>query len=168
MRLQRWLLALLLTLMAMPVAADMKIGVVDLRQAVFSSKAAEDFSMLLQGQMQEDEERVRQARDEAQQLQRRLESDGAMMSDSERQRLESEFQQKAQRFQQLQGQFEQAVTQRQQQFIQQASPLVDAAMEEILEERDLDMILPSEAVIYVRPDYDLTEELIERLNAEVE
>ncbi|TVP54992.1 MAG: OmpH family outer membrane protein [Halomonadaceae bacterium] len=165
---RKGMLALLLALVALPASAEMKIAVVDLRQAVFSSNAATEFTELLQGQMQSEETRVRSAQEEARKLQQRLEQDGAMMNDSERQRLTSQYEQKVQEFQQLRGQFDQVVNQRQQQFLQQARPLVDAAMEAILEEYQLDLILPAEAVVYVTPDRDLTDELRRRLNQEVE
>jgi len=167
MIIRKLVMGALIAMLAMPAVAEMKIAVIDLRQAVFSSKAAEDFSELLQGELRSEENQVRQAQQEAQKLQDRLEKDGAMMNDAERERLSQEFDQKVRQFQQMKGRFDQAVNQRQQQFLQQARPLVDAAMEQILEEHQLDLILPSEAVVYVTPDRDLTEELIERLNAQM-
>lgn len=168
MTMRKGMLAVLFALVALPASAQMNIAVVDLRQAVFSSNAANEFTELLQGELQSEENQVRAAQEEARKLQKRLEQDGAMMNDSERQRLSGQYEQKVQEFQQLRGQFDQMVNQRQQQFLQQARPLVDAAMEAILEEYELDLILPAEAVVYITPERDLTEELRRRLNQEVE
>ncbi|MDX1588964.1 MAG: OmpH family outer membrane protein [Oleiphilaceae bacterium] len=168
MTMRKGILLLLLALLAAPASAEMNIGVVDLRQAVFSSKAAEDFTDRLQGQLQSEEQEVRRVQEEAQKLQQRLEQDGAMMNDSERESLSQQYQQKVQEFQQLRNRFDQMVNRRQQQFLQQSRPLVDEAMEAILEKHELDLILPAEAVIYVTPDRDLTEELRQRLDKEVE
>jgi len=41
-------------------------------------------------------------------------------------------------------------------------------MEKLLEQHDLDLIIPAEAVIYVKPDLDLTDDMIELLNAQAE
>jgi outer membrane protein len=56
------------------------------------------------------------------------------------------------------------VNQRKQAFLEQARPEVDAAVKELLEENNLDMILPSEAVVYVKPEMNLTSQLLEKLN----
>lgn len=156
-------LLLLLTL-ALPVAAELKIGVVDLRRAVFTSEEAAEFTKKLQEQFSGEEEAIRKVQEEAQTMRDRLETDGAMMNDTERGKATREFESKAREFNQLRQRLDQAVSQQRQQFLQQAQPEIDAAMQRILEERDLDLILPREAVVYAKPDMDLTEELIERLN----
>ena len=163
-RLRSMVMGMALLILAVPASAEMNIGVIDLRQAVFSSDAAEEFGMLLQDELEEEERAIMGLQEEAQEMQQRLESDGAMMSEAEREGMEQELEQKVQEFQQRRGQFEQVVGQQQQQFLQQARPLVDAVMEDLLSEYDLDLILPAEAVIYVKPDRDYTEEMIERLN----
>lgn len=162
------LVALMLLLTAMPVLAEKKIGVVNLRDAVFSSEAGSEFGDVIQGDLKEEQESIRGLEDEAKELQERLESDGSMMNESERSDLESKFESKAREYQQRRARFEQAVNQRQQQFLQQSRPTVDAAMEKLLEKHDLDLIIPAEAVIYAKPDMDLTDEMIELLNEEAE
>ena len=37
-------------------------------------------------------------------------------------------------------------------------------VKELLEENNLDLILPSEAVVYVKPEMNLTSQLLEKLN----
>lgn len=156
--------ALVLLLAAMPVLAENRIGVVNLREAVFSSDAGDEFGEVIQGELKKEEERIRKLEQEAKELQERLESDGSMMNESERNDLQSDFEEKAREYQQRRSRFEQAVNQRQQQFLQQSRPTVDAAMEKLLEKHELDLIIPAEAVIYAKPDMDLTDEMIELLN----
>ncbi|OZB18887.1 MAG: hypothetical protein B7X58_03105 [Marinobacter sp. 34-60-7] len=144
--------------------AETRIGVVDLRQALFSSEDAQAFSQKLQQDFAGDEQRVREAQTAARQLQERLEKDGAMMNESERQELAGQFQQKVQEFNSLKQRLDSTVNQRKQQFLEQSRPEVDAAVKELLEENDLDLILPSEAVVYVKPEMNLTEQLLEKLN----
>lgn len=168
MTMRKGILVLLMALVALPASAELNVGVVDLRQAVFSSKAAEDFTGKLQEQLESEENEVRRVQEEARKLQQRLEQDGAMMNDSERERLSGQYQEKVQEFQQKRNRFDQMVNRQQQKFLQESRPLVDEAMEAILEKHKLDLILPAEAVVYVTPDRDLTEELRQRLDREVE
>ena len=156
--------ALMLLLAAAPVLAENRIGVVNLREAVFSSDAGSEFGDVIQGELKEEQESIKALEEEAKELQERLKSDGSMMNEAERSDLQSEFEQKAREYQQRRARFEQAVSQRQQQFLQQSRPAVDAAMEKLLDQHDLDLIIPGEAVIYVKPDLDLTDEMIELLN----
>jgi len=136
---------MMLLLAAMPVLAENRIGVVNLREAVFSSDAGSEFGDVIQGELKKEQESIKALEDEAKELQKRLKTDGSMMNESERSDLESKFQQKAREYQQRRARFEQAVNQRQQQFLQQSRPAVDAAMEKLLEQHDLDLIIPAEA-----------------------
>ncbi|MDY6840388.1 MAG: OmpH family outer membrane protein [Pseudomonadota bacterium] len=149
---------------SVPAMAETRIGVVDLRQALFSSDDARTFSESLQKDFAGDEVRVREAQEEARKLQERLEKDGAMMNESERNKLASEFQQKAKEFNALKQRLDSTVNQRKQAFLEQARPDVDAAVKELLEENNLDLILPSEAVVYAKPGINLTDQLLDKLN----
>ena len=108
--------------------------------------------------------KVREVQEEARKLKERLEKDGAMMNESERNKLTGEFQEKVKEFNFLKQRLDSAVAQRKQAFLEQARPEVDLAVEELLEENNLDIILPSEAVVYVKPEMNLTPQLLEKLN----
>lgn len=155
---------LMALLVSAPALAETKIGVVDLRQALFSSKEAQAFSARLQQDFSGEEAKVREAQEAARELKERLEQDGAMMNESERNRLATEFQQKVQEFNALKQRLDQTVANRKQSFLEEARPDVDAAVRELMEEHELDIILPSEAVVYVKPDMNLTEQLLEKLD----
>ncbi len=150
--------------LSMPALAETRIGVVDLRQALFSSDEAQSFSDQLEQEFAGTEAQVREAQQEARELQERLQKDGAMMNESEREQLTAEFQQKAQAFTRQKQQLDQTLNRRKQAFLEDARPEVDAAVKALMEEHDLDMILPSEAVVSVKPELNLTEELLDKLN----
>lgn len=160
----RAVVALMVLLFTVPALAETRIGVVDLRQALFSSNSAQAFSEQLQQDFAEDEAKVRAAQEEARQLKERLEKDGAMMNEAERNSLATEFQEKVQEFNFLRQRLDSTVASRKQAFLEQARPSVDAAVKELLEENGLDLILPSEAVVYVKPELNLTQQLLEKLN----
>lgn len=144
--------------------AETRVGVVDLRQALFSSSDAQAFSEQMQRDFADEEARVREAQEAARNMQERLEKDGAMMNESERNQMTAEFQEKVKEFNFLKQRLDSTVANRKQQFLEQARPEVDAAVQELLEEHNLDLVLPSEAVVYVKPDMNLTDELLEKLN----
>jgi len=156
--------AALLLACSLPASAETRIGVVDLRQALFSSNDAQSFSQQLEQDFGDDEAKVREVQQEAQKLQERLQKDGAMMNEAERKELSGQFQRKVQEFNQLKQRLDATVNQRKQQFVENARPEVDAAIKELLEENNLDLILPSEAVVYAKPDMNLTEALLNKLN----
>ena len=150
--------------LSFPAMAETRIGVVDLRQALFASNSAKTFSEKLQRDFAGDEVEVREAQEKARAMQDRLQKDGAMMNDSEREKLAGEFQQTVQQFNAMKQRLDTTVSQRKQTFLEAARPQVDVAVKELLDENDLDIILPSEAVVYVKPDLNLTEQLLEKLN----
>lgn len=84
--------ALLMLAAAVPATAQERIGVVNLREAVFSSDAGAEFGDVIKGQLKEEQKAIKQLESKAQDMQERLKSDGAMMNESERKDLESRFQ----------------------------------------------------------------------------
>lgn len=164
MFIRRVMAGLLVLAVAVPALAETRIGVVDLRQALFSSDDAQVFSEQLQKDFSGDEAKVRQIQEEARSLKERLETDGAMMNESERNKLATEFQEKVKEFNFLKQRLDSTVASRKQAFLENARPQVDQAVKELLEENNLDLILPSEAVVYANPEMDLTGELLEKLN----
>lgn len=159
-----FLAAVVALLMSAPALADTKIGVVDLRQALFSSQEAQAFSQQLQQDFSSDEARVRETQEAARKLKEQLEQDGAMMNESERNRLSTQFQEKVREFNLLKQRLDSTVANRKQSFLESARPEVDAAVQELMDEHDLDLILPSEAVVFAKPDMNLTDQLLEKLD----
>lgn len=158
------LVAVIAMLISAPAMAQSTIGVVDLRQALFSSKDAQAFSARLQQDFAQEEAKVRETQEAAREMKERLEQDGAMMNESERNQLAARFQEKVKEFNFLKQKLDSTVADRKQAFLEEARPQVDAAVQELVKEHDLDIILPSEAVVYVKPDMNLTGQLLEKLD----
>lgn len=157
---------LLSALLAAPVSAvaETKIGVVNLRQALFSSNEARSFTEKLQDDFADEEESVREAQEEARKVKERIEKDAAMMNEEERKQLANEFQEALKEFNYRKEKLDSAVSKRKQEFLEKARPEVDEAVKELLEEENLDLVLPAEAVVYARPTMDLTNKLLQKLN----
>lgn len=165
MRLARYVLPLVLLAFSAATYAETKMGIVDIRTALFSTKSAKKFTEDLKKDFSDDEKKVREAQEGAKKIKDRLEKDGSLMSDAERTRLAGDFESKAKDFNFLKNKLETGISTRQQSFLQENKPLVDQGLEEILKEQKLDLILPREAVIYSAPSLDITQALIDKLNA---
>ncbi|MBS3804948.1 MAG: OmpH family outer membrane protein [Oleiphilaceae bacterium] len=159
-----FLTGLLAVMVSVPTLAETRIGVVDLRKALFSSENAQVFSQQLQRDFASEETKVRETQEAAQKLKDRLEKDSAMMNESERQQLTAEFQNKVREFNGLKQRLDSTVASRKQEFLEEARPGVDAAVRELVDENNLDIMLPAEAVVFAKPTMDLTESLLEKLN----
>jgi len=145
--------------------AETKIGVVDIRAALFSSDAAKAFSQEMEGEFKTQEMEVRAVQESGQKLQERIKKDAAIMSDSERTKLALELEEKAKEFKYLKGKLDKAVSIKKQDFIQSSKPKVDEVLKDLVESEKYDLIMPREAVIYSAQSFDVTAKVIEKLNA---
>ena len=145
--------------------AEIKIGVVDIRAALFSSDAAKAFSQSMASEFKTQEMEVRAVQESGQKLQERIKKDAAIMSDTERTKLALELEEKAKEFKYLKGKLDSAVSTKKQAFIQESKPKVDEVLKSLVETENFDLIMPREAVIYSAQSFDVTAKVIEKLNA---
>ena len=150
---------------SLPAFAESKIGVVDIRAALFSSDAAKEFSQRLSAEFKTQEMEVRSVQESGHKLQERLKKDAAIMSDTERTQIAAQLEEKAQEFKYLKGKLDSAVASKKQAFLQQSKPKVDIVLKELVEADKYDLIFPRESVIYSVQTLDITGKVIERLNA---
>ncbi len=165
MKLLRNLFLTCFFVVSLPVFAEAKIGVVDIRAALFSSNAAQAFSQSLSDEFKTQEMEVRSVQESGHKLQEKLKKDAAIMSDTERTKLASELEEKAKEFKYLKGKLDNAVAKRKQSFLQESKPKVDEVLKELVEAEKFDLILPREAVVYSGQALDITAKVIEKLNA---
>jgi outer membrane protein len=145
--------------------AETKIGVVDIRAALFSSDSAKAFSQKMEGEFKTQEMEVRAVQESGQKLQERIKKDAAIMSDTERTKLALQLEEKAKEFKYLKGKLDNAVATKKQEFIQSSKPKVDEVLKDLVESEKYDLIMPREAVIYSAQSFDVTAKVIEKLNA---
>ncbi|MGB8713784.1 MAG: OmpH family outer membrane protein [Onishia taeanensis] len=145
-------------------AAD--IAVLDWRQALLESDDAQQSMSELQNQIGSQQQEAEALGQEVQQLQQRLQRDGATMSESQRQAAVQELQEKGGRFQQLRRQVVQARKQSEQQFMQQAQPRLERAVDQIIDRHDIEVLVDRNGVIQAKGDLlDVTDEVTEILNS---
>lgn len=150
---------------SLPAFAEAKIGVVDIRAALFSSDAAKAFSKSIAGDFKTQEMEVRSVQEAGHKLQERIKKDAAIMSDTERTKLALQLEEKAKEFKYLKDKLDKAVSARKQVFLQESKPKVDIALKEIVDSGKFDLIFPRESVVYSGQSLDITAQVIEKLNA---
>lgn len=163
-KMKLWLAAITLSLLAGGAAAELRIGVIDQERVLFGSDAAAGVSEELQAEFGAQQQEIQALERDITEMRERGESDAALMSDDEIASMNEDIQAKLQEREQLVRQLQQAQQQRQQAFVEEYEEQVTAILEAIVQERELDLLISSDEVLYARPDLDITSEALERFN----
>lgn len=146
------------------VAAEGKIGLLDVRAALFSSDAAQAFTDQMVDQFKQQDLEVRAVGEEGQKLELRLKNDAAIMSDSERTKMASDLEAKIQEYKYLKSKLDNALAEKRQIFLGESKPKLDQVINELVAEQKLDLLLPREAALYANETMDYTAQVVEKLN----
>ncbi|MCK0751685.1 MULTISPECIES: OmpH family outer membrane protein [Chromohalobacter] len=153
-----------MSVLSMPAMAN-EVGVIDWRQALLDSDAAQRSMNELKNQIGDKKQRAESLSQELQQLQQKLQQDGAVMSDAERKSAQQELRTKGSEFQQLRQQIQSMQQKKEQSFMQSAKPKLDRAIEQVVERHDLDLVVDRDAVVYSEDGLDVTEEVTRIFNS---
>jgi len=145
-------------------SAEIKIGLIDVRAALFASNSAKAFGEQLVKQFKKQDMEVRAVQEAGKKLETRLKNDSAIMSDSERAQLTSELDEKIQEFKYLKGKLDSAIGKRRQTFLNSSKPKLDKVINEIVKEEKLDLLLARESAMYAVESLDYTAKVIAKLN----
>jgi len=146
-------------LVAGPAFADMKIAVLNYQMALLESDAV-DAEKKFGPQLT----KLKTLESSAKGIQDRLMAGGDKMQQGERERLELEFKQKARDFQFQSKELNEAKAVADRDMLKQLKPKLDSAVEEVIKKGAYDLVFERGAVIDVKPQYDITRQVIERMN----
>ncbi|KZX78966.1 hypothetical protein A3715_09070 [Oleiphilus sp. HI0009] len=155
----------MLAMLSFSVAAETRLGLIDMRAALFSSKAAQSFSDKMVAEFKEQDLEVRAVSEAARKLELRLQNDAAIMSDSERAKLSADLEEKAQEFRYLKTKLDKALAEKRQEFLELSRPNLDMVIADLVAQEKLDVIMPREAALYADPKLDYTQKIIDMLDA---
>jgi outer membrane protein len=155
-------LALTLLLAAGVHADQYKIGVVDPNRVVELSPQYEAAGKALQGEVEERERNLRQQQEQITILQRQLERDAALMSESEMQRLQNDIRSRTRKLKYAQDEFQEDVALRQNELRTKLAKQVREVVVELAKEKGIDLVI-TEGLVYYSPRMDLSDLVIERL-----
>lgn len=154
----------IMALASLPAAAQ-SIAVLDYQMALLESEAAKRYSVDAEKKFGGQLQRLQNLEAEAKRLQERMQRDGEKLGQSELEKLELEFRQKAREFQSQSRELNEAKAQSDREMLEQLKPKLDSAVEAVLKAGNYDLVIDRSAVVDVKPNLDITRQVIERLNS---
>src|SRR5690606_32963332 len=151
-------------LVATPAFAEMKIAVLNYQMALLESDAAKKYAVDAEKKFGPQLTKLKNLESSAKGIEERLSRGGDKMPQQERERLELEFKQKARDFQFQSKELNEAKAVADRDMLKQLKPKLDGAVEEVIKRGGYDLVLERGAVIDVKPQYDITRQVIERMN----
>ena len=158
------LVLLTTALISGPVFAEMKIAVLNYQMALLESDAAIKYAVVAEKKFGPQLTKLKNLESDAKRIQDRLMKDGERMQQAELERLELEFKQKARDFQSQSKDLNEAKAVADREMLQQLKPKLDKAVEDVLKTGNYDLVLERGAVVDVKPQFDITLRVIERMN----
>lgn len=151
-------------LVAVPAFAEMKIAVLNYQMALLESDAAKKYAVDAEKKFGPQLNKLKTLESDAKRIQERLLKEGAKLQQAERERLELEFKQKARDFQFQSKELNEAKAITDRDMLKQLKPKLDKAVEETIKQGSFDLVLERGAVVDVKPQYDITRQVIEKMN----
>lgn len=151
-------------LLAAPAFAQMNIAVLNYQMALLESDAAKKYAVESEKKFASQLKRLETLQADAKRLQERLVKGGEKMPQAERERLELEFKQKARDFQFQSKELNEAKAVADREMLKQLKPKLDSAVEQVIKAGGYDLVLERGGVVDVKPQFDITRKVIERMN----
>ncbi|WP_172452683.1 OmpH family outer membrane protein [Chromatium okenii] len=146
-------------------AADYRIAVVNPNRVVEQSPQYEAARDALQHEVEDRERGLRNQQEQIASLQKKLEHDGALMSESEIQRLQNDIRSRTRKLKYARDEFQEDFALRQNELRTKLGRQVNEVVVELAKEQKFDLIL-SEGLVYSNPRIDISDLVIERLKQE--
>lgn len=147
-----------------PLTQAASMGVIDLERVVEGSTYLKQQNTIFQQKIQPQTTKIEQLSKELETLQQRAQSN-TKLSETEKQKMSAQYQTKLQELNQLQ----QSVQTNVQSSIQQIRIVFDARVKQIAEqlrrENNLDVVLNKNSALAYDAKYDLTDKMIQKVNA---
>ncbi len=145
-------------------SAQSKIGYIDLQRALGMTKEGKSAKDKLQKEFDQKQKELDKVQDGVRKQKEDLESNASMLSDDTKRaramQLQKDMYALQQKFIQLQGELSQAEAKATKKIFDRMGPII----EQMGKELGYDMIVERSAVLYAKPDQDLTTELVKRFD----
>jgi outer membrane protein len=155
----------LVLLSSLVLASDYRIAVVDPNKVVEQSPQYEAARAALQGEVEDRERILREQQEQISALQGRLEREGALMSESEIQRLQNDIRSRTRKLKYARDEFQEDFALRQNELRTKLALQVREVIIEVAKEEKIDLVI-SEGLVYFSPRIDVSAQIIERLKQE--
>ncbi len=148
-------------------AADYVIGVVDPTRVVEQSPQYEAARAQLEKEVSEREQKLAGQQQQVLELQNKLESDSALMSQDEIARLQTDIRNRDRKVKYAQAEFREDFALRQNELRTKLAKQVEEVVAELAREENIDLIL-SEGLVYYSKRIDISDKVIDRLRKKFE
>lgn len=160
---KKWLIAAAVLVPALAMAEG-RVGVVDPLGALQAADNVKAKMAALEKELAGDEMKLNELNNQVGQLQQKLQKDGMTMSADEQEKLRTEGQQKVIEIQSLQRKLQKRAGDAQRELLEEMQPKLQQAVSAVAKKENLDMVVNAQAVIFVKPDLDITEAVTQQLN----
>lgn len=155
---------------AFPVAAlaqSPKIGYVDVPYLIDNSPQAKEASSRLEEEFGAAQQQLQQKQEEYQRLQQKMQKDGLVMSESERQKIEQRMRELKRELQRDEETFREELNIQRNDAFKRVRGAVIQAVQNLAEEEGYDLIV-GQGALYASDGVDLTERVLERMKQRYE
>lgn len=163
MRLAKLLLGLTLLATA-SLASAANIAVIDLQAALMQSKQVQEEFKQAEQKLSGEQSRVRQLAEEVRSLQEKMQRDESIMSADQKRQTSKEIEEKAQEYQFLGSRLQKQLQEIEQEIINRNRPKLEKAVNDVIKEKKLDLLLDKQAAPFAKPEFDITSAVINKLN----
>ena len=161
-------LAALLVLagVASAAAADLKIGVLDVEYVVLKSNKGQAAKKKLQRTFERKQKELDKKQDALLELKEQLENPSDLESQEKRKRTLMEYQQGVLKLQEEFVKNQQDLAKKEMELMKPILAQLEEVLGQVAKARDLDIVMnrSQQGVIFAKPSFDLTEEVLEKLN----
>jgi len=141
------------------------VAVADSQAAVMSTDYAKKTFEKLNKDLEPQRSRLEQLRKELSAIEEKFQKNGAIMSAKEKTDMQNSARQKLDEFNNLAQALQKRAQDVQQEMVQKMLPKMEAAVEEIRQAANIDIIIERKNVIWSEPSTDITKKITEKLNA---
>ncbi|TMM44890.1 OmpH family outer membrane protein [Colwellia ponticola] len=145
-------------------AADQKIAVVNFQEIMSKIPQTAALMQSLEAEFKDDKAMITQLEKDIKYYQEKLKRDGSLMSEKEKEELDGKVKSLFQEYQVKGKALQQKATQRQNEETNKIIALVRQAVDNIAVKKDYDFVLSQQAVVYTKPDADITDVVVERVS----
>jgi len=158
------LLAALVLFFPAVVLAETRVAVIDPIAALQNAGEVKARIKRMESSFEGEAARLRKMGEEIQRIDERLQREGMTMQTEDRNRLTDQRDAKALEAQSLQQILQRRVKSDQQTLMEDMEPKLIKAIEAVAKEKEVDVVITSQATIYVAPGLDITADVTARIN----
>lgn len=145
-------------------AADQKIAVVNFQEIMSKIPQTAALMQSLEAEFKDEKAIIAQLEKDIKYYQEKVKRDGSLMSAKEKEELDVNVKTLFQEYQVKGKALQQKATQRQNEETNKIIALVRQAVDSIAVKKDYDFVLSQQAVVYTKPDADITDVVVERVS----